>query len=559
MRTHKRGLSLILITLQLLPSPVALAVVNNQSNALSVDANKLKPQELSCEDGATPSVDEFCEKLIEEEAGDTGKWVKKKIDPQWCTDHGSPIDATIQASWLKDAPEGQPKHQDATKCNVPLLDSPTEVGCGEANKRLLQCKYRNSQVESQCMAYKALKGAADIEWVLLVLDLAATASCATACFTGGLATPICEGAAMGAGAAEMVATFAMDQGPVGRMVNGIAAAGGLASASIGAAQGGFGAAKTVSETSDGFQRSADGGFTRSLDKGGGVAEKGGDQAKELQGNLDKANEDQSKKGKDAACVSAVCFAVLSGLRVYNIISQNNAKSDACDKVKKLFSEAAVVDPTGQPDVNYGNYTPQNGTSAGGLGGKGGSTATLGGAANSGMACIGAGGGLAACPATAKTEKSGATDAGVLSRSGLDKAVGPMAAQLDSLRPRVGEGAGSLMGAAMGGGSGSGVLSTLAAEAQQHATDLGAQFAPSSYNGGGGGGGGGRGGGGDNGLGGLASLFGGGAQGPAAPRNMVAQYGKPGSPSDIWHTGTHLNLFEIVSGKMEKVATRVSSK
>jgi hypothetical protein len=123
------------------------------------------------------------------------------------------------------------------------------------------------------------------------------------------------------------------------------------------------------------------------------------------------------------------------------------------------------------------------------------------------------------------------------------------------------GVGAAVSGMMGSTPGSDALASLASSAQNDAQALGKQMGLTSglgpnltYSSGGGGG---RSGGSESNP--LSSLFGntpfgGGAMGVQGP--AIATFGSGPKMPDIYHTGTKLNLFEIVSDKMSKVVSRV---
>jgi hypothetical protein len=279
--------------------------------------------------------------------------------------------------------------------------------------------------------------------------------------------------------------------------------------------------------------------------------------------------DQSKADAKMACVSAAMFAVLAGLRYKNIDSMKKTKDDACKSVTQLASSAAGT----MPAVSQVNpLFPSGGSSIRGGGGfgtggssVGGGVASFSNAAQNGLQCIQAQG-LTNC-AIGGASTAGAMDANLLGRSGLDRFAAPMAQRLDfnGLKKSIESGnatAGGLMAGATGGGSGAAGefgkgLATLAqASFESKIFDSIGLGAGTAYAGGGGGGGG-RAPAGDGGMvAALGGLFGGGEHGGAGSQAAAAFANFGNKQADIWHAGSPMNIFQIVSDKIQKVNYRV---
>jgi hypothetical protein len=114
-----------------------------------------------------------------------------------------------------------------------------------------------------------------------------------------------------------------------------------------------------------------------------------------------------------------------------------------------------------------------------------------------------------------------------------------------------------MGAALGPDTGAAgaAMAALAQAAQDDGAKWPGNSGGGAYSGGGGGG---RSSGSDSGSNPFASLFGGGAKNNGSRGPTAETFGRA-PQNDIWHTGTTMNLFEIVSGKIGKVSGRVLSR
>lgn len=531
-------LSWLLIFQLAVPVGPAYAVTDNQTNALSVDAGALKPAGVNC--------DNFCGNLVAEAAEEfqdtkqfkqeeidkrtmntsgSGGWSQK--DDEWCAKHGSPSDPSLPKQEVKDS-----DYVDKTQCNVPMLK--TDDSCKNVNKKLLRCKYRNSMVIPQCLAYQAAAQANEWQYPLMILDFAAAATCAGACiwtWAGDAGNIACGAATFVTSGMEMTAQCYMSSSGIQKAITGVAGTAGAVSALI----------PLINATS-----SAQGAglTTKTVETGG----KGTSQT----------------AAKVASCASMVLMAIIGGIRVANIIQTDGAKEDACEALQKMASEAQVMDPFGQPDVNFNNYAPKNGSGGGTqVAGTGGSTSNpggLGGGASKDANCVSQNG-LISCPVAGVPPGTtvASTDGGFLSKTGLDKVAAPMAKQMiDAGVGRRKPDAAGIMGAALGEGAntaeGQG-LKDLAKAAQDDANKLGGIFGSSVYSGGGGG---------RSSASAAAAagpMFGFKAAGPAAHSDLEFEKRKKGdnilSPDgDIWHEGYRGTIFQIVSGKLEVTRGRV---
>ncbi len=461
-------------------------------------------------------------------------------DDQWCADHYVPTDASVGPSVqaaVSPTPGTVPTLASGQTCNVPVSpqeDNKAGCSCQQINMDMLHCKLHNSNVEANCLAYEQANDGLAWEYVLLALDLVAATACTIACVMeesviGAVAARaamdnVCTILELSVTLVQTVLTELMNNDAVGRAVNGIA--GGL----------GFVGGAMTMVTNGGIVMSQGEGATESTTA--------------------------SSAGKAMICVLAVLMAIFSGLRIAAIVNDGSTKSGACTNISNAMSSSTTAGASSAPDLNSNNYTPTNGSSGAGGGlGTGGST--------TGNAGSGAGANpIASNPACQSGSLSGgcfgqaagATDGGLINSAGIAPKVIPAAAAMDfgALHNAANSGAGAALGGSLGGRGGDlgASIAGLAQTAQDHAAEIGASLG--GYSGGGGGGGGGAKGGSDSGLGGLGSLFGGGG-GAAGPKAMDS-FGKTKEPeTDIFHTGNPKSLFEILSEKVGKVASRVKLK
>jgi hypothetical protein len=522
------------------------AIVNNSANPNAVNISALEPEKVNCND--------FCENLVAKVAN--GGWTDKDsrkeyrnvmntsggsgwslTDDQFCANHGYPTNPSVQAATVS---------VNNQACNVTMLQGQSygtgTEGCKRASDAIFRCQMHNSQVIPQCLAYKAAKTADDGESVVLALDIAAAATCGAECAlapagaVGSAVAGACQIAGTSATVMEVIQNSRMAYteramqsvlGGAGTIAGGTATAVNILNAGD--------AAETGSETNIG------------LGSGGG-------------------DEVRKKNQRKASCYAAASFAFLAGLRTYNIRNDMKAKDDACKAVRGLASNVLTGSPGTAGNQGAGTGTGFNGINTGGSAtgdnGSGGSNGSYAGAGTgTGTENINCSGPLGCeVPPTL----SSATDGGVLTQSGLDKLVGKPAADIAAaLKSGVtpAQALQSAMGSA-GAGQMGGALASLAQSAQDNASSLGGSFNMSSPAAGamyaaGGGGGGGRSGGDSNPFG---NLFGGqGGAGAGGARALASEEFGKGRATDIWHTGTTQNLFEIVSGKVSQVSGRVGAR
>ena len=395
----------------------------------------------------------------------------------------------------------------------------------------LQCYYRHSQVLTHCLAYQAAHGAGGSESLILTMDVAATATCATACVMqaaqgpGAAAVMACKYVSMSVAAAELIQTLTNKNQGAGKMIGAIAA--GAAGFNSSKASVGIPAASAAppASTEDALAPRADSSVTVTP------------------ASTTTQNKSVTKSGNP--CLSAAIFAYLTGLRQSNIKAQNAVKGKECQSIGDLAGNfnTSLLPPAKVPTTQPSTMPSQSAPAIA-------------------LDCV-------QNRTLAECSHSNAADTNLLSQSGLDHAALPKAHDiLSSLSGSGGGGSASdQIGKALGGGGAGGSLS----DNLQSLAQAGEAAKPETYTadagemksaGGGGSGGAGKSpgqgdfgvevfgsllnGGGDRGL---ASAGGGGAQDRMHFRTMSLD------PNDIWHEKSGLSLFDIVSQRIEKVKVR----
>ncbi len=513
------------MTYVLVPTAWALDPGGYQYNPSISQPTPVPGQEgISDGNGGNTYCDDLCGQLI----SSNGK-TPVQPDPQWCTDHGIPINNDLGKSPL---PSPLPSNT-PTNCasNVPITFQDAGANCDQIANQMTQCQfYNNGQVITQCMAYEAATQVQTSEEVLDVVDLAVAAECYAAAFDPTQAlNSICSYAATAAGLGEVIATIAEQNSSVGMAIAGLGGA--VGEGVVGAGGAAMGVAGIAAH-----------GLTNDSNTGSGK---------------------MTKDGK-MSLATAIYFTAVAGARFSSIIAQSNIKSNACNAVQQLVSSvlpSASSSPTGSGSGG-------SGSGAGGSGGSGASGASAGsngsqgsgGLQNSVQTCLNQDSGNTAamqqCISQALGSVQGASDAGIVKNSGLGNAVAPLAGQLANAM-QSGASPAAAMGSALGGANlpdgAADALSQLAQAAQDNAGDIAGALGLGSYSGGGGGAG--------KATASASNPFGsfgsfGGAGRSLASTGKAKQFGAKSRPMDIWHTGTTMNLFEIISGKIGTVTSRV---
>ncbi|MBY0471477.1 hypothetical protein K2X30_09945 [bacterium] len=514
-------------------------------------------------------------------------------DDNWCSFHknGSSAGSAFDGKGPNDlvAAPGCPYR--VTNSDVAAAGSAANA-CEYVSKGVKRCDLRGGQIEEQCLAYMSAGDGSKWQYILLALDLTAAGSCAMACFSsvasGGTTESVCQYAGIAAGGTELIATLAMKNSTVGTLINGVAAGAGAYSANalwtqngggvqnmgIFQGSGGTGTAAVNPNVADagGIQSqinaayapkptapvSTAGNYSQPLSQSQQAYNQGtqgvhmGQQVDPVTGNTPAQNAAKPTQAQEtktkASCYAAAAFGVLTGLRGHSILGIKKTKDQACGQIQSLQGSQNVA-------INW-NGVPGMAVSA--------SQGGIGSGANQGG--LGTGGsigklpqGIAGVPPVALQ----AVDGNLLSKTGLDRALGSEASKLnpDAIMNTLSSGgAGGLMKSALGNAANTPAgdsLTRLAQTSQDSATVFLGAVPGATMMGGGGGGAGPSGGGKEPGFAGaLASLLGGegGDRSPAGA--SMTNFGNPAGNTDIWHAGSTDNIFQIVTRRIERVTSRV---
>lgn len=576
---------LITLTLSLPPSALALQQPTGLSNTQS---------SVNCDDFCTQFVPTSQNNSNQVAAGLLSSNPWSNTDDSLCAEIGQATSTSYSASPI-------PAASAAPTCNnvtltpnilaaitkggssgsgISATSDPSSI-CIEASKIQNHCLYHNSQVESQCIAYKAITGSQggglSADSILLGLDFGVATICTVACVSmNSAAITLCSLAATAEGVSEAIYTVKQLTGPVSHAIAANQTATGLnygstIGAGLGAAAGvGLGATHATNQWGSNEESKA-----KPVEKTGATeAEK--EAAKEAE---KEAATQEKEKGKALACGTAALFAILGGVRTASMVMLSKTSADACHSINSLFSSnsGGAGSSSGSGNGN-GASGSKGGNSSGGSG-----VGSSGGSANSAAT----GGNLAGINSDQLNQLSNclrgnpsATNAQCQSQAGIgqtqttastdanlftpNKNAGPLLAPTgnlgDLVKKAVTEGAGPALGSILPASTGNAgaTLATLASTAQAEAPSLAeALHMGSAYASGGGGGKGPTGGAASADP--FASLFGapGGTGGGSfgTPSN-IASFGEAPMVQDIWHTGTKLTLFQIISEKTWRVSNRV---
>ena len=414
-------------------------------------------------------------------------------DDKWCANHGKPTDSQKFPYVYNPVTD---------KCKFPMLAG--DKDCAEVTRKYEHCTWKTSNVGAHCQAWASAQNAASWNARIMALDFMASLACSGVC-----ASPIaptvnsCTLAGMKAAETEITAKSLLKKQTEGMLSN-------------------FAPLKGIVDTrKDGFN--------------------------------EKTMVELSGKTFKGSCIAVNGFAILSVKRGFGVKKAKNTAKASCNEVKRLWSQ-------------------RNGVELGGDTGGAPSLATVRGGGSS--ASGGRTGGIAAegnsgprnefGDALDNAVQAGALDAGLLNDSGLANELMDKTAGLDveAMMDAVENGD---PGAALGGAMASAGLgpigeqmAAIAGEASQDAQSEGYGVSGTSYaSSGGGGGAGGGGKGSEMDLGALfGNLAGNGAGGAPVSATGEAAFGNRAPASDIWHTGSKQNLFEIVSGKIGQVTPRL---
>jgi hypothetical protein len=480
-------------------SPVAQAQLSGAAPSPGATGDVPWPTEQAYCDNVCPLLSDSSGEMV----GINGEQGWNSTDDQWCANHNQQTNPSILAS---PAPIGSGVPSEM--CTSATY-YPGDTSCTDTTRKSAHCQFHNSQVEKYCMAYQGAKEAGAGQKMVLALDMAATGLCATACVMemssfGTLGTTqqfkkICDYAATSAGAAELLVTLTQKSSALGKMADAALAGAGITEGVMG---------------------------------------------------LRKNN---SKYINKSSCITAATLAALSGVRVYNMGYGERTRKSSCGSAYSLSSSSTLIGASNLMSTGIASGGSASSTTAS-------SGAAIGSGSNQSLsqqvACIQNPSNSSNC-SSAQRQISAATDGGILTSSGLDKLAADKlaAADLSGLSKAMDSGAGSLMSRALGSGAGDfgAKLAEIAQTAQDHAAELG--------------------------LSGTANYTS--ASGGAKPAaNSEFTFGKgfgfdspqmtaeksetvfgrtPASAAgDIWHTGYHGSIFQIVSGKITQTKDRVES-
>ena len=480
-------------------------------------------------------------------------------------------------------------------CSLPdqVLDQAGISSCEDANKKVKGCKFYNSTVATQCGVVQKATASNGYQETLLILDGVAAGLCATACWaekTGVGATmyTVCKGASTAASAAELVGSIFVAGGGASSGHGAGSGAGFDIAAGIGGAAGGLatgvGSAvwgqkgwNAAAENSDNLKtfgevRNAQGkietagkdlrGYTKN-DAGQWVGPDGKPASESETAALNN-DEAINKEEQKESCMAMVISLALGGIRLWSMLDANSTRKEACEQAESLYSQslAAAAAAGGDAVINPNNSVVVN-SSDGSLTGT-----TASGAAMTVTEGVGGDKSTPSVNDIISGEGFAATAEGqIMGPSGLAKAVAPLANQVDknAFRKAISAGPAGFTQAALGGvgltSDQAAAANAIVKNAYDNAPKLASRIGGSLYASGGGGGG--RSGGGSSSSGGgnpFASLMGGkgAGQGTDAMSFGAVQRDPAGRiiSSDIWHTGTDKNLFQIVSERVRVVEPRL---
>ena len=536
--------------------------------------------------------------------GGAAAWECKKGCAAWVNEDGTPIIPDAQTCANLGAAYDNTQAYDSATGATGAAASPTPMASMSAtdSETYIACKMQNTQALQYCQAYSLGKKAAKSQPIVLTLDIAAAALCLTACMGvampggGQVALAACEVAGVAAAIGQTVAIVNLNKtfgeytngrkmesiltglagaaalGGAGAQIGGAFAPGGgtgndYKSAGTGTQGSGYKTNVTETKTTEQYKL-ADGSISSECGVDAVSCAKLDDKVEQVDtGETDSANPEKKGEAQKMACVSAATFGAMAAIRgiSWGIIEANKAK--ACKDAENLINGGATegYDTESSSGLVSGGASTWNSTGSGSAGGGTGGTTTTTDTTSETTdtttttdECTD---GLTSCDDSGQA--SAAIDGQLLTRSGLDKAAAQLMAGKDLsglLRTARTQGT----GAAIAGLAQS--LCAPASAAQQLAAIAGTiennraafmgsvpqtSYAASAS---------GMGGGSRGGSGGFGGLFGGGG-GVGGPNlsGMIAQFGgarDPASGTDIWHTGTDQNIFQIVSTKIQSVSGRV---
>jgi len=277
------------------------------------------------------------------------------------------------------------------------------------------------------------------------------------------------------------------------------------------------------------------------------------------------NKDEAinKEEQKESCMAMVISLALGGIRLWSMLDAKSTRKEACEQAESLYSQAlaAATAAGGDAVINPNNSVVVN-SSDGSLTGT-----TASGAAMTVTEGVGGDKSTPSVNDIISGEGFAATAEGqIMGPSGLAQAIAPLASQMDknAFRKAIAGGPAGFTQAALGGvginAEQAAAANAIVKNAYDNAPKLASRIGGSFYASGGGGGG--KSGGGSSSSGGnpFASLMGGkgAGQGTDAMSFGAVQRDPSGKiiSSDIWHTGTDKNIFQIVSERVRIVEPRL---
>ncbi len=515
---HMTTKTMLASGLALILSIDASAAQGNFDDVRYWDSSKNAPEAQSCDD--------VCARFDQAD--------KARIDHQWCADHGQSTDSMYMP------------RQNLTPLTDEQCPHPRFAGdgsCRTVQTKLFNCFAYKSDLAMRCRAYRQMKKASGSEKTVLYLDLAAVAACGAVCLLGPLsAMPGAAYACTAAGAVATIATWTEQKklkSEFEQITSAIAGLGGTAASTWGA-------------------------FAASRGSAAGAAAEGGTDAAGAAGS-------EGSKGPSAkklACASAAFYGIMTGIRANSMNSQGKARKSTCKDIQERIAgmyngtSFAPGGPNGESwNSGPGYYDNRYAQTGVGPGSAGGGTPTH------GTSSLGADQSGTASDEEVRAELLKSTDGSALVNSGLDRLLKPMANHpniQDLVRDALETGdVGRAVSGALNAAGAGGLSSSVGALAQDAATNPGKYGGSGNYENGvggtayaGGGGGAPSGRGGAGGGGNPFDLLGkqdSGGLGGGGTRNLAFEVQEDG---DIWHSGTDLNIFQIVSGRIEKISPRL---
>jgi len=557
----------------LLVPQLSWGVLSTSTNPTQINQSSIQAAGVDC--------DSFCSTMVGVDylgnplGSNSNNW--GTASDYWCQTHGSINAATGNSQYrtnpnyissndpsLPSALQGSSALTVVQDCGGGLekLQMDGNLTCDQLAQSAERCAYHGSQAQSYCMAYNSAFDGSKQNTIALSLDATALGACATACAltaTGAVtagatvlaAEAACTAGDIAASVGEIASVVEMSQSPTAQTIRKVASYGTLGVAGAMGASAANNFDKSGVETTD--------------------EDVGDEDALEEKSIEQVENEKSTSK---MACASAAIFAGMLGLRIWDRVNAQKAKTTACNNIQSLVSNATTATSGSAVAGNNPSSTPTPLS----ISGSGGTTSSssnpsssAGGTNTSSVpnAQIAQNATSTGCPVgqtcTTATQSSGsATSGGMLSSLPPDQSAGlqNMMRQLQD-NGTLGQVQSAPTGAqavnaALGNLAGSDLgrsLASVAGAVDQNPNDFLAMVpsstggrAPSSTKGK------------PDSSGDPLGIFKAGkGTGPTASANATLTFGDQVAPqsTDIWHASTSLNLFEIVSGKIGQVTSRVS--